>query len=498
MSLTKVSYSMIQGAAYNVLDFGADPTGVASSVTAFNNAVANGGNVYVPTGIYQLNNKVTLSVDGTSLFLGANVTLNLSGVAALQSPFGNQIHITADNCAIIGSGASSLLQMTGGSQANAIGLLNASLLTIRDLEIDGDKTAVAPFAEDTFGSAISIVCTTAGGATTDARVTIDNVYMKNFFHYGVNIYGEQANGVKIVNCNIESMGVNAQALSTGAGIVSTVGPSDLTISNNVIKNCKWSGVLITGGENMANITIANNLLHQNGYVGNGDGVLIIQNAIYGSIAGKGIFNVAITGNVCSGNARSGVNLNVDTLGFISYVTITGNTLEGNTYAGCEIVSTNTAPSIVSNVMISGNQIAENVVGQTIVNQYVTLIEGVVMPFTPVIIGSSSAGTGTYTSQLGRYTKIGQIVNFEIDIAWSAHTGTGNILVGGFPYQSSSTAPVSSIWVWADNLTITGQATLGIVASQTYGALGAINNGAYSAVAVDVAAGLRLTGFYFTN
>jgi hypothetical protein len=237
---------------------------------------------------------------------------------------------------------------------------------------------------------------------------------------------------------------------------------------------------------------------ENGYVGNGDGVLIIQNAIYGSIAGKGIFNVAITGNVCSGNARSGVNLNVDTFGYISYVTITGNTLEGNTYAGCEILSTNTSPSIVSNVILSGNQIAENVVASTVVSQYATVIEGLVLPFTPVIIGSSSAGTGTYTSQLGRYTKIRQIVNFEIDIAWSAHTGSGNMLVGGFPYQSLSPGPESTSWVWANDLTITGQAVLGIVANQTYGVIGAINNGAYSVVAMDGAAGLRITGFYFTN
>ena len=47
MTLTKATYSMIDGAAYNVLDFGADPTGVASSVAAFNAALGNGGTVYV-------------------------------------------------------------------------------------------------------------------------------------------------------------------------------------------------------------------------------------------------------------------------------------------------------------------------------------------------------------------------------------------------------------------------------------------------------------------
>ena len=163
MALTKTSYSMIQGAEYNVLDFGADPSGVASSVSAFNAAVANGGSVYVPSGTYKLDGKVTLSVDNTTLFLAADVTLLLSGVPATQSPFGNQIHVYANDCALIGSGPSSLLQITGGSQANAIGILHHSGFTVRDVVIDGDKAGGSAIADDTFMSAISVVVDSGGG-----------------------------------------------------------------------------------------------------------------------------------------------------------------------------------------------------------------------------------------------------------------------------------------------------------------------------------------------
>lgn len=56
MALTKVSYSMIDGASVNVLDFGADDTGVADSTIAFQNAIdslpTNGGTVYIPNGNY--------------------------------------------------------------------------------------------------------------------------------------------------------------------------------------------------------------------------------------------------------------------------------------------------------------------------------------------------------------------------------------------------------------------------------------------------------------
>lgn len=493
---------MIAGSPSNVLDFGADSTGVSSSVTAFNNALLNGGTVYVPSGSYKLDSKVSISIDNTCLFLAANVTLTLSGVAAIQTPIGNQINVTGSNCSIIGSGASSFLQMSGGSKANAIGLYQGDLLTVSNLAMDGDKANVSGsgFTDDTFGVGIAIICTTDGGAATDARVLIDNVWVKNFFNYGISLYGEQANGIKIVNCNIEGIGVSAEANSVGAGIVSSISPVDIIIANNVIKGCKFHGIFIYPGfRDSNNFTITGNTIHQNGYTANhGSGICLTSTPDYYGTVGKGLYNVSITGNVCTGNSRSGITVNVDTLGYVKYVTITGNTLEGNTYAGIDFGCTNTTPNIISNVMVSGNQIASNGSYQIITSSFVTLIEGVPMPFTPSISGTTIAGVGTYTAQYGVYTKVGNIVNFELDCSWSAHTGTGNIQVNGFPYASANANPISASWVWASDLVITGQATLGITQNQTYGPLGAINNGVYSTVAIDTSAALRITGFYFTT
>lgn len=55
MSLTKVSYSMIKGAAVNVLDYGADPTGVADSTAAIQAAIDTGKTVWIPNGTYSIN-----------------------------------------------------------------------------------------------------------------------------------------------------------------------------------------------------------------------------------------------------------------------------------------------------------------------------------------------------------------------------------------------------------------------------------------------------------
>lgn len=54
MALTKATYSMVTGAPNNVLDFGADPTGVADSTAAIQAALDAGGEVYVPEGTYKV------------------------------------------------------------------------------------------------------------------------------------------------------------------------------------------------------------------------------------------------------------------------------------------------------------------------------------------------------------------------------------------------------------------------------------------------------------
>lgn len=60
MALTKVSYSMITGAPVNVLDYGADLTGVTNSSAAITAAIAAGSVVYFPAGTYKLNAEILI------------------------------------------------------------------------------------------------------------------------------------------------------------------------------------------------------------------------------------------------------------------------------------------------------------------------------------------------------------------------------------------------------------------------------------------------------
>jgi hypothetical protein len=79
MSLTKVSYSMISGAAVNVLDYGADPTGAANSTDAFFAASAvieanDGGKLVIPAGTYKVGKQTFAGAFGLGYsYLGATI-----------------------------------------------------------------------------------------------------------------------------------------------------------------------------------------------------------------------------------------------------------------------------------------------------------------------------------------------------------------------------------------------------------------------------------------
>jgi hypothetical protein len=65
-------------------------------------------------------------------------------------------------------------------------------------------------------------------------------------------------------------------------------------------------------------------------------------------------------------------------------------------------------------------------------------------FTPTATGSTTAGTTTYVAQKGFYTKIGRLVTVNINLYWTALTGTGNLQIGGLPFTSATTADNYSV------------------------------------------------------
>lgn len=122
-------------------------------------------------------------------------------------------------------------------------------------------------------------------------------------------------------------------------------------------------------------------------------------------------------------------------------------------------------------------------------------------FSPTISGTTTAGTGTYTTQVGRYTKIGRIVYFTIKLGWSAHTGTGNMIVSGLPFTSNSTAGVnwicsafSELLTWASGSVLKSVVLNNSTSISLY--LIATSTGGVSILPMDTSVtSLIITGFY---
>lgn len=77
-------------------------------------------------------------------------------------------------------------------------------------------------------------------------------------------------------------------------------------------------------------------------------------------------------------------------------------------------------------------------------------------FTPTIT-SSGGGTPTYTTQVGRYTKIGNRVMFSarVDLATVGSLAAGDVSMAGLPFATQNTAGLShSFAVFAANLAAT--------------------------------------------
>lgn len=99
MGLTKVSYAMINGAPFNILDFGAVGDGITDNTDAINLAYSSlppSSALYFPSGVYRYTSKITFSGNKHTAFFGDGPT---------QSILMYDGSVTNDDCIVIGDGA---------------------------------------------------------------------------------------------------------------------------------------------------------------------------------------------------------------------------------------------------------------------------------------------------------------------------------------------------------------------------------------------------------
>jgi parallel beta-helix repeat protein len=134
MALTKVSYSMIEGAVANVLDFGAVGDGVTNDTAAIQAAINAANGVFFPSGDYLVNAQIDLKSDlllfgegGSKIVLAAGVTpyvlrgsatnnvtirdleIEGNGASGFSTVYiTSATNVTVDNCKITKSGSNAL------------------------------------------------------------------------------------------------------------------------------------------------------------------------------------------------------------------------------------------------------------------------------------------------------------------------------------------------------------------------------------------------------
>lgn len=183
MSLTKVTYSMIQGASASILDFGASPANsAADNAAAINAAIQAADSVYIPSGTY-VSNMITLR-SGVSLYGdGASSVLSFvngqTGFYGLSSGAGAYLeNITISNLKLLGAVAAS-----GFSEfvhlINVNGVRNFSVENCQLVGFQGDGLYLGANADNT-------------------RHNI-NVSVTNCLFDGVN--KDNRNGISVIDCD---------------------------------------------------------------------------------------------------------------------------------------------------------------------------------------------------------------------------------------------------------------------------------------------------------
>jgi hypothetical protein len=128
--------------------------------------------------------------------------------------------------------------------------------------------------------------------------------------------------------------------------------------------------------------------------------------------------------------------------------------------------------------------------------------GAANPWTPTIVGVTTIGVGTYAVQSGTHSKIGDMVFIRAYISWTAHTGTGNMRIGGLPFTPSTVSNVfQPMAVWFSNLTLAAVGNkVQVFASPTFSdlAIQEVGGGASTPLAVEAAGDIMISGFYFVD
>jgi hypothetical protein len=120
-------------------------------------------------------------------------------------------------------------------------------------------------------------------------------------------------------------------------------------------------------------------------------------------------------------------------------------------------------------------------------------------WTPSVVGTSTAGTATYSARVGQYTRIGNTVNLSCYLQYTGHTGTGDMTITGLPFAAKNTTNgFQACAINVNTLTVTGQVFSSLAPATQTLVLSAVNNGTPTPLAMDASAGLIFNMTYLVD
>ena len=361
----------------SVLDYGADPTGAADSSPAFNAALTAAGWVWIPDGTYKLLSSVAVA-SNQMLMASGGVTINAG---------------TAGMTVFLASGNAFFTQLWD-IIVNGAGLANITAFDVTNLRL---------------GAGLFNCGVTKGNIGLILRSGCFGTQILNFNGF------QTPNGIQILaNCSVVDI-------------------HHMTLDNEVGNGGTGVGI----GISIASGSATNIGINIRGGFSQGFDIGILDQAISTKIDGV-YFELCGTADVSGSGCRSGSyrgNTHFGPSGPASYKMRNTDSMfvgEYDTASGARTVvfdvdSTNT--NFVEWAPASAVSMNSPLGTMTYISQLPIQTTGT---FVPVVAGSTVAGVGTYTAQNGKYTVTGGVVHVEVTVAWSAHTGTGNLQVTGLP------------------------------------------------------------------
>jgi len=339
MSLTKATYSMIQGAPVNVLDYGAKGDGATDDTAAIQaalNAITTGGEVVFPPGTYLV-----------------------SGGGSLLQP--------KSNTALIGTQTASVIRINSASAAASIfGIgTNVSGLVFEGLTLDGNSSVVTAY--DTFGLQFPDV----GG------ITVRNCTFQNFKRDGMllglttrvdHLTVDTCNFSNIVFNGVRTYNARMQYINNSRFFDFVTSPLDF---NPILVENTETTTIVTNNyfsNNSASWTAGNSTLSlmgdRNYVAGNtivGGGMIVVHAGPFGRI---GIKDYRIIGNSIQNTVTPGIIVNTDVN---TDIIVSNNYIRGSASSGIQVLSVNAPPYSTNTPVIVSNNIIEDTSNTTYTN-----------------------------------------------------------------------------------------------------------------------------------